>query len=156
MAESTNVLEVTLSRFEEIGEIAAEGKIKKVVLTHFYPQYDKVYVYDEPYDYTYLRTLEALSDYSNWTLEETDKEKGVIVARNTEYGHLFDHDKWVAKFLVKRISREQTSVQLDEPSQQLEVGGELLQRIDAYMQQKPKIPGGAEQLAAAVQDSEQV
>ncbi len=98
-----------------------------------YPRYDQVLVYNRPYDVTYLRTLEALNNISGWVLQETDKEKGLIVLRNREYGHAFDKDKRVARVILKRVSREQTSVELDTPSQRLEEGGELLESIDRMM-----------------------
>ena len=99
-----------------------------------FPAYDQVLIYDRPYDYTFLRTLEALNTFSDWTLEETDKNKGLIVLRNTQYGHFSDKDKWVARFTVKSLGRKQTSVALEPSSQRLEQGGELLKRIDHMMQ----------------------
>lgn len=98
-----------------------------------FPRYDQELVYDQPYDYTYLRTLEALNTVSGWTLEETDARKGLIVLRNTQYGHLFEKDKWIARFTVKSLARTKTSVALEPSSQQLEQGGELLERIDHVM-----------------------
>lgn len=94
-----------------------------------YPRYDKVLVFDRPFDVTYLRTVEALNNMPGWVLEETDKEKGLIVLHNREYGHAFDKDKRVARFILKRVSRDQTSVELDTSSQRLEEGGELLERV---------------------------
>lgn len=99
-----------------------------------FPAYDQVLIYDRPYDYTYLRTVEALNTFSDWTLEETDKNKGLIVMRNTQYSHLFDRDKLVARFTVKSLGRRQTSVALEPSSQRLEQGGVLLKRIDHVMQ----------------------
>ena len=98
-----------------------------------YPAYDQVLLYDKAYDYTYLKVLEALNTFREWAIEETDKEKGLIVLRNTQYGHLFDHDKWVARFNVKRLGRKKTSVSLDPSTQRIEQGGELLRRIDQVM-----------------------
>ncbi|MBI1977908.1 MAG: hypothetical protein HYS55_04065 [Candidatus Omnitrophica bacterium] len=102
--------------------------------TKEYPKYDQVLVYDRPYDYTYLKTLEALNTLPGWVLEETDKNVGLIVVRNVEYGHLFDRDKWVAKFIVKSLGRKKTSVELAPTSQKLTQGGDLLKRIDDVMQ----------------------
>ena len=42
------------------------------------PRYDRVLVYERPYDYTYLRTLEALNTFPDWVLQDTDKEKRFI------------------------------------------------------------------------------
>jgi len=99
-----------------------------------YPRFDQVLVYNRPYDVTYLRTLEALNEIPGWVLERTDKEKGEIVIRNREYGHLFsDRDKLSARVLIKRLSRTQTSVELDDEAERLEQGGELLDAVDHMM-----------------------
>ncbi len=98
-----------------------------------YPKFDQVLVYDKPYDYTYLKTLEALNTFPEWTLEETDKNKGLIVLRNTEYGHVFDHDKWVVRFNVVSLGRKKTSISIDPVSQRNSKGGDLLKRIDQVM-----------------------
>ena len=103
-----------------------------------YPRYDRVLVYDKPFDFTYLKTLEALNTFPDWVLQETDKEKGLIVLQNTQYSHIFDKDKATACFNVKRLSRKQTSVALDPTTQQIEQGGSLLERIDQMMKQIPK------------------
>ena len=101
--------------------------------TKDYPKFDQVLVYDKPFDYTFLKTLEALNSFPEWTLEETDKNKGVIILRNTEYGHVFDHDKWVVRFNVVSLGRKKTSVAIDPPSQRNEQGGNMLKRIDEIM-----------------------
>ena len=106
-----------------------------------FPKYDQVLVYDRPYDYTYLRTLEALNTFPGWVLEETDKVKGLIVLRNIEYGNLFDRDKWIARFRVKSLGRKKTSVELEPSSQQLTDGGKLLDRVDQIMAMTQKVQG---------------
>ena len=98
-----------------------------------FPAYDQVLVYDRPYDYTFLKTFEALNTFHDWTIEETDKNKGLIAMRNTQYGHIFDRDKLVARFIVKSLGRRQTSVALEPSSQHLVQGGDLLKRIDQVM-----------------------
>jgi len=98
-----------------------------------YPKFDQVLVYDKPYDFTYLKTLEALNTFTGWTLEETDKNKGIIILRNTEYGNLFDRDKWVVRFNVISLGRKKTSVSIDPDSQRNAMGGELLSRVDKLM-----------------------
>lgn len=97
------------------------------------PKYDQVLVYDEPFDYTFLKTMEALNTIKGWTLEETDKTKGVIILRNTEYGHIFDHDKWIVRFNLVSLGRKKTSISIDPASQHNVKGGELLDRIDEIM-----------------------
>lgn len=113
-----------------------------------YPKFDQVLVYDKPYDYTFLRTLEALNTFPGWTLEETDKNKGVIVLRNTEYGNIFDRDRWVVRFNVVSLGRKKTSVAIDPGSQHNSQGGELLQRIDEIM--RKLAPLKAEERAIAL------
>jgi hypothetical protein len=92
--------------------------------------HDRVLVYERPYDYTFLKTIEALNTFPEWVLEETDKNKGLIVLRNTEYGHLFDREKWVVRFNIRRLDKRKTSVSLESDSQRAEKGGEFLDRID--------------------------
>ena len=106
-----------------------------------FPAYDQVLVYDRSYDYTFLKTVEALNTFRDWTLEETDKNKGLIVVRNTQYSHIFDRDKLVARFTVKSLGRRQTSVALEPSSQRLERGGELLKRIDHVMTMAAGVKG---------------
>ena len=97
------------------------------------PFHDEVLVYDLPYDLTYLRTMEALEKVKNWELEDTEKEKGIISVRNVNYGQLGDADKRTAVFFIKRVDRDQTSIQLAPQSQQVSGGDKLLQRIAQYM-----------------------
>ena len=47
-----------------------------------FPAYDQVLIYDRPYDYTFLRTIEALNTFRDWTIEETDKNKGFHGSKN--------------------------------------------------------------------------
>ena len=95
-----------------------------------YPAYNQVLVYDRAYDYIYLRTLEAVNTFSDWVLEETDKEKGLIMLRSIDYAHFIDRDKQAAVLQVTRLNRTQTSVKLVGDSQKLKTGGEILNRID--------------------------
>ena len=97
------------------------------------PPRERVLLFDRPFDVTYLRTLEALNTFPGWVLEQTDKEKGLIVLRNRQYSHLFDKDKMAARFLLKRVNRQQTSVELDPSSPAFEEEGVLLDRIDQVM-----------------------
>jgi uncharacterized lipoprotein len=106
-----------------------------------YPKYDQVLTYDKPFDFTFLRTLEALNTVAGWTLEETDKNKGVIVLRNVEYGSLFDRDKWLVRFNVVSLGRKKTSVSIDPSYQRNSMGGELLERIDQIMKMSASLKG---------------
>ncbi len=106
-----------------------------------YPKFDQVLVYEKPFDFTFLRTLEALNSVPGWALEETDKNKGFITLRNTEYGNLFDRDKWVVKFNVVSLGRKKTSVAIDPLSQRNVKGGDLLKRIDDFMKMSSSLKG---------------
>lgn len=106
-----------------------------------FPVYDQVLTYDRPYDYTFLKVLEALNTFPEWTLEETDKVKGIIIVRNTQFGHLFDRDKWAVRFNVKSLARKQTSISIDPGSQHNAKGGELLKRIDEIMMMSKNLRG---------------
>ncbi len=106
-----------------------------------YPKFDQVLVYDKPFDFTFLRTLEALNSVQGWALEETDKNKGFITLRNTEYGNLFDRDKWLVKFNVVSLGRKKTSVAIDPDSQRNTKGGDLLKRIDEFMLMSSSLKG---------------
>jgi len=113
------------------------------------PKWDKVLVYDRPYDFTYLRTLEALNSFPDWLLETTDKEKGYIIIRNTEYAHLYDRDKTVVRVNIKRLEQRKTSVSFDPTTQQFEKGGVILDRIDSMMKQISKGDDASLSTAAA-------
>ena len=95
---------------------------KPVELTE---SYDTVLVYELPYDLTYLRAMEAVSFIPDWELEETEKEKGVIVIRNTNFRKFTDADQRVASIFVKRVSRRETSVELAPFSRKV-LGGEMI------------------------------
>ncbi|MCM8775191.1 MAG: hypothetical protein NC930_02385 [Candidatus Omnitrophica bacterium] len=97
------------------------------------PIHDEVLVYELPFDLVYLRTLEALELVDGWELEETEKEKGLIRVRNINFSSFADADKRIATFLVKRISREQTSVELAPESQQVIGVDKLLKSVSTQM-----------------------
>jgi len=93
------------------------------------PPNDQVLVYKLPYDLTYLRTMEALDSVGTWELEETDKERGLITVRDTNYSRLDDSDLRTVTFLVKRMDRETTSVSIDPDSQKVYGGKKLLEAV---------------------------
>lgn len=93
------------------------------------PLHDEMLVYELPYDLTYLRTLDALDLQKGWQLKETDKEKGLITIRNVDYQRLDDSDKRELTFVVKRVDRAHTSVQLVPNSQRTLSGGDMLKAI---------------------------
>ena len=97
------------------------------------PAHDEVLIYALPYDLVYLRTLEALENVDGWELEETEKEKGLIVARNVSFGNLSDADKRLATFYVTRINRNETSVALAKKSVHVLGGDTLLERISEFV-----------------------
>ena len=98
-----------------------------------FPVHDEVLSYKLPYDLTYLRALEALENVSGWELEETEKEKGYITVRNVAYSRFDDADKRRATFLLKRVAREETSIELAPQSQRVVGGDDLLKRISQYL-----------------------
>ena len=93
------------------------------------PANDEVLVYKLPYDLTYLRTMEALDATGHWQLEETDKEKGLITVRDTNYSSLDDSDRRVITFLIKRVDVGITSVSIDPDTQKVYGGKELLAAV---------------------------
>lgn len=97
------------------------------------PAYEEVLIFPLSYDLVYLRVFEALENVNEWELEETEKEKGIIRARNTAYSRLDDADKRTATILVKRLEPGQTSVSLAPYSNQVFGGKELMKRISQYV-----------------------
>ncbi|HOG24438.1 MAG: hypothetical protein BWY44_01129 [Candidatus Omnitrophica bacterium ADurb.Bin292] len=97
------------------------------------PFHDEVLVYELPLDLTYLRTTEAMETLPGWVIESTDKEKGVIAARNVEYSRLDDSDTRTVTVLVKRVDRTHTSVTLAPESQRSLSGGDMLKAIDTML-----------------------
>ena len=102
---------------------------KKAIL----PVYDDVLIYPISFDLAYLRTLEALESLPDWELEETEKEKGMIVARNVNFKNFGDQDKRLAVFMIKRLDRSQTSIQLAPHTQSVTGGDDLLKQVSKYV-----------------------
>ncbi len=97
------------------------------------PVHDEVLIYPLSYDVTYLRTIEALESVDGWELEETEKEKGSIRVRNINFSSFDDADKRIVDFMVKRVDRNKTSVELAPASQRVLGGNELLKKVAAYL-----------------------
>ena len=97
------------------------------------PKHDQVLMFDLSYDLVYLRTLEAMENVSGWELEETEKEKGIIRVRNTDYSRFGDKDLQFATLEIRRIAREQTSVQLSKDTQYIVGGDKLLSAITEFV-----------------------
>ena len=93
------------------------------------PVHDQVLVYPLPYDLTFLRTIEAIQAHSEWDLDWTDKEKGIISIRNMRYSSFADADRRQAILIVKRLNAHETSVQFDTKSQAVVGGDEILSLI---------------------------
>ncbi len=98
-----------------------------------YPAYDEILLYQLPYDLTYLRVMDSLSNLPGWELDLTEKEKGLIRVRNLDWSKLDDSDTRLISFLVRRVSRTQTSVQIAPESQHTLGGGDLMKRINEYV-----------------------
>lgn len=97
------------------------------------PAYTEVLEFGCPFDLTYLKTFEALDSVTGWEIDETDKERGRIRVRNTEFSNLADKDKSTALFLIQRVGRSQTSVQLAPESQHVLEGAKLMKRIAEFL-----------------------
>jgi len=102
------------------------------------PPNDEVLIFKLPYDLTYLRTMEALDGKGYWQLEETDKEKGIISVRDTNYSRLDDSDLRVITFWVKRVDRGTTSVAIEPKSQKVFGGQKLLDAIGEVLGRESK------------------
>ena len=101
------------------------------------PIHDEVLRFHAPYDFVYLRVIETLERVEGWELESTEKEKGIIVARNINFSSLADADKRNATFWLKSLGPREISVQLAPQSQRV-LGGELLlQRISEAFSETP-------------------
>lgn len=98
-----------------------------------YPAHDEVLLYKLPYDLTYLRTLDALSNLPGWELDITEKEKGTIRIRNLNWTRLDDSDRRLVTFVVARVSRTETSVQIAPESQRTLGAGDLMKHINKYV-----------------------
>jgi len=97
------------------------------------PANDSVLTYKLPYDLTYLRTLEALDSATDWQLQATEKEKGTINVRDTNFSRLDDSDKCTITFVVKRVDRETTSVSILPKDQHVYGGEKLLKKVGDYL-----------------------
>ena len=69
--------------------------------------------YTQPYDLVFKKTMDALNEQPGWILNPTNKAEGVIEVSNNQYTNWMDMDTQKARFLVKAVSRTQTSVQFD-------------------------------------------
>lgn len=97
------------------------------------PSHDEVLRYPLPYDLTYLRTVEALENIPTWELQETEKEKGIIRVFNHQLGRLDDTDFRVATILVKRVSRNETTIEFAPYSRRAVGGKEMFRIISEYL-----------------------
>ena len=122
-------------RYFKIGLIVLCLGISAAACAHnkVLPVHDEVLIYKLPFDLTYLRAEEALERVEGWELQMTEKEKGLIVIRNTNYSSFSDADKRNATFLVKRVGPKETSVELAPQSQSVLGGGDLLRKIAKYL-----------------------
>ena len=73
-----------------------------------------VHVYNQPYDFIYKHTLDILGTRDGWILEPTDKTEGIIEIGGTRFGNAIDMDTEKGRFIIRRISGAQTSVEFDE------------------------------------------
>lgn len=97
------------------------------------PAHDEVLIYPLAFDLTYLRALEAVENIPNWELTETEKEKGIIRVRNTNFSRFGDADKREATIIVKRVGRRETSIEFAPESKRVVGGDKLLERIAQFV-----------------------
>lgn len=99
-----------------------------------------VYVYDQSFDVVYLKTYEVLDRVEDWTPLTTDKSKGHIDVKNKKYGNLFDLDIQTARFVLKMISRTQTSLTIDVDHSRCKDDAclKLLEAVDEVIVKLPK------------------
>jgi hypothetical protein len=107
-----------------------KSSIQKSII---YPANDEILRYNLPYDLTFLRVLEAMGSMEGWDLEITEKEKGMIAVRNMDWTRPDDSDRRVIKVLVKRESRDITTVEIEPRSRHILGGGAILKRIEQYV-----------------------
>lgn len=114
------------------GCVAAQKKVTDTIL----PKHDDVLIYDLSFDRTYLRALEILQTHPEWEVETTDKEKGIIRVYNLAFFKATDADERHITFLVKRLDRDKTSIEII-PEDQAVLGGEaLLEKLGQGLSQQ--------------------
>lgn len=97
------------------------------------PSHDEVLRYSLAYDLAYLRTVEALENITGWELLETEKEKGIIRVYNHQMGRLDDPDSRMATILVKRVNRNETTIEFAPYSRRVAGGKEMFRIISEYL-----------------------
>lgn len=103
------------------------------------PAHDEVLVYPLAYDLTFLKTMEALMSIPGWDMEITDKESGLIRVRNIDYTGLDDSDQRLATFVLKRVARGETSIELEKGSQQVFGVKDLMKAISTQLNREVQI-----------------
>ena len=97
------------------------------------PSHDEVLRYPLAYDLVFLRTIEGLENIQGWEVQETEKEKGIIRVYNHQIGRTDDSDNRVATIFVKRVNRNETTVELASGSRRVGGGKEMMQVISQYV-----------------------
>lgn len=101
------------------------------------PTHDQVLIYDRPYDYTFLRVMQAVQNTPGWDIYETDQMMGLVRAISRDYDDPFNSDKRIGTFFVRRLGRRKTSVAFAPWSRQVIGGDALLKAIDSHMSRPP-------------------
>ena len=116
-----------------------------------------VHTYHQPADLVYLTALETLNLEEKWVFLPTDKTKGVIEVRNSDYANVFGGDRQYARFLIKRVSNLDTSVELDPANSDCRRNDclKLLEHINDRISRLPERPK-PEQAETADQPSQAV
>lgn len=112
---------------------AVSGCKSSIQKSIVYPANDEILRYNLPYDLVYLRTLEAVGSMQGWELEITEKEKGTVAVRNLDWTRPDDSDRRILTFLIKRESRQVTTVEIAPSSRHILGGGAMLKKIQQYV-----------------------
>jgi hypothetical protein len=87
--------------------------------------HDEIFVYDLPWDKTFLRIMDTINDSPDWTLDSTNQLEGMIMVRPKGL------DEESAIIIIKRVDKRRVTVELAKESQRVRNIGRLLKDIDS-------------------------
>lgn len=94
------------------------------------PQVNKQEVIAEKtYDFVYLATFDVANGLSNWVVEKTIRDEGLIRLHNKQYSRLDDSSSRVINLVIRRIDAKQTGVSLAPESRRVIGADEVLKAI---------------------------
>ena len=97
------------------------------------------YTYEQPFDLVFLKTIEILDMDNDWAFSYTAKERGIIELRNMNYENWFGVDRQHVRFVVRRVSQAETSVEIDPSSSQCKgkTCVDMLEKVNTGLSQLP-------------------